>query len=159
MIPRTPGHARPSAPRHRPSAPRHRPWARRHEAGFTLVELLVVLAIIGLLATLVVINVAPIQGRAQQQKARADMAVIEQALQIWRLETGRFPTSEEGLAALTVPGPMGPALETLPDDPWGRPYRYRSPGLDGRAYDLWSLGADGEEGGEGADADILSWAR
>ncbi len=128
------------------------------ERGFTLVELLVVLAIIGLLTTLVVINVLPAQGRAQQQKARADIALIEQGLQMWRIETGRFPTTEEGLAALTVPGTMGAAIQKLPDDPWGRPYLYRSPGLDGRPYDIWSLGADGEEGGEGANADILSWA-
>jgi general secretion pathway protein G len=131
---------------------------RRREAGFTLVELLVVLAIIGLLTTLVVINVLPAQGRAQQQKAKADIALIEQGLQMWRIETGRFPTTEEGLAALTAPGTMGAALSRLPQDPWGRPYYYRSPGLDGRPYDIWSYGADGEEGGEGEAADILSWA-
>ncbi len=132
---------------------------RRPEAGFTLVELLVVLAIIGLLTTLVVVNVLPAQGRAQQQKARADIALIEQGLQMWRIETGRYPTTEEGLAVLTAPGTMGAALARLPDDPWGRPYLYRSPGLDNRPYDIWSYGADGEEGGDGEAADILSWER
>lgn len=135
------------------------PLRRRSEAGFTLVELLVVLAIIGLLTTLVVVNVLPAQGRAQQQKARADIALIEQGLEMWRIETGRYPTTEEGLAALTAPGTMGPALRSLPNDPWGRPYNYRSPGLDGRPFDIWSYGADGEEGGEGENSDILSWAR
>jgi general secretion pathway protein G len=132
---------------------------RPSEAGFTLVELLVVLAIIGLLTTLVVVNVLPAQGRAQQQKAKADIALIEQGLQMWRIETGRYPTTEEGLAALTAPGTMGAALARLPEDPWGRPYNYRSPGLDNRPYDIWSYGADGEEGGDGEAADILSWER
>ena len=94
---------------------------RLSEQGFTLVELLVVLAIIGLLTTVVVINVLPMQGRAQVQKAEADIALIEQGLEFWRIDMGRYPTPEEGLAVLTAPGMTGAKLKNLPNDPWGRP--------------------------------------
>ncbi|MCS6987418.1 MAG: type II secretion system major pseudopilin GspG [Sphingomonadaceae bacterium] len=139
----------PSTSPRRPPAP--------GQAGFTLVELLVVLAIIGLLATIVVVNVLPAQSGAKVKKAQADLALIEQGLELWRLEMGRYPDAAEGLKALTVPGAMGPALKRLPDDPWGRPYNYRIPGEDGRPYDLWSWGSDGEPGGEGDAADITNW--
>lgn len=129
----------------------------RGEQGFTLVELLVVLAIIGLLATVVVVNVLPAQSGARVQKAKADIALIEQGLELYRLDAGRYPDPAEGLAALTAPGAMGPALKRLPNDPWGRPYNYRAPGQNGRPYDLWSWGSDGEEGGEGDAADIANW--
>lgn len=129
---------------------------RPSEAGFTLVELLVVLAIIGLLTTVVVINVLPMQGRAQVQKAEADIALIEQGLEFWRIDTGRYPTSEEGLAALTQPTATGAKLKKLPNDPWGTPYRYVVPGEDGQPYAVISLGADREEGGEGENADLRS---
>ena len=126
------------------------------EAGFTLVELLVVLAIIGLLTTVVVINVLPMQGRAQVQKAEADIALIEQGLEFWRIETGRYPTAEEGLAALTAAGPTGAKLKNLPNDPWGKPYGYAVPGGNDQPYVVFSLGADGAEGGEGENADLRS---
>ena len=126
------------------------------EAGFTLVELLVVLAIIGLLTTVVVINVLPVQGRAQVQKAQADIAIIEQGLELFRLEVGRYPATEEGLAALTVPTAMGAKLKKLPADPWGRAYLYQMPGPDGQAFVVLSLGADGQPGGEGENADLKS---
>ena len=84
---------------------------RQSEQGFTLVELLVVLAIIGLLTTVVVINVLPMQGRAQVQKAEADIALIEQGLEFWRIDMGRYPTPEEGLAVLTAPGMTGAKLK------------------------------------------------
>ena len=126
------------------------------EQGFTLVELLVVLAIIGLLTTVVVINVLPMQGRAQVQKAQADIALIEQGLEFWRIDTGRYPTPEEGLAVLAAPGPMGAKLKNLPNDPWGKPYGYAVPGAHGQPYVVYSLGADGAEGGDGENADLRS---
>ena len=134
--------------------PVRRPRPRHN--GFTLVELLVVLAIIGLLTTVVVINVLPMQSRAQVQKAEADIALIEQALEFWRIDMGRYPTMEEGLAALAVPTAMGAKLKNLPNDPWGRPYGYRIPGENGQPYVVFSLGADGEEGGEDENADLRS---
>jgi general secretion pathway protein G len=133
------------------------------EAGVTLIEMMVVIVIIGLIAAVVAINVLPAQDTARAQKALADVRTLEQALQLYRLDAGRFPTTEEGLDALVRPpatGPTGgpartePYIVRLPSDPWNRPYAYVSPGQNGRAYDLYSLGADGVEGGEGANADI-----
>jgi general secretion pathway protein G len=126
------------------------------EAGFTLVELLVVLAIIGLLTTVVVINVLPMQGRAQVQKAEADIALIEQGLEFWRIDMGRYPTAEEGLAALVQPTATGAKLKSLPNDPWGKPYGYAVPGANNQPFVVFSLGADGVEGGEGENADLRS---
>ena len=129
---------------------------KRSEAGFTLVELLVVLAIIGLLTTVVVLNVLPLQGRAQVQQAEADIALIEQGLEFWRIDSGRYPTQEEGLAMLTQPGVTGAKLKKLPDDPWGHPYQYVVPGENGQPYAVISTGADGQPGGEGENADLRS---
>lgn len=128
------------------------------EAGFTLVELLVVLAILGLLTTVVVINVLPMQGRAQVQKAKADIAIVEQGLELFRLEVGRYPSTDEGLAALTMPSATGAKLKKLPNDPWGRPYIYESPGPDGSPFLIQSFGADGQPEGEGENADLKSGA-
>jgi general secretion pathway protein G len=126
------------------------------QSGFTLVELLVVLAIIGLLTTVVVVNVLPLQGRAQVQKAEADLALIEQGLEFWRIDTGRYPTAEEGLKVLTVPTVSGSKLKKLPRDPWGNAYGYEVPGSNNQPYVVYSLGADGAEGGEGENADLRS---
>lgn len=129
---------------------------KQTEAGFTLVELLVVLAIIGLLTTVVVINVAPMQGRAQVQKARADIAILQQALDFWRIDMGRYPTPEEGLDVLAKPSATGAKIKSLPRDPWGNSYIYAMPGDHGQPYVILSLGADGQPGGDGENADIRS---
>ena len=128
------------------------------ERGFTLVELMVVIVIIGLLATIVAINVLPSGDRARVTAARADISTIENGLELYRLQGGRYPTTAEGLGVLV--GGRGAVLKggKVPDDPWGRPYLYASPGRRGDA-DVWSLGADGKEGGEDVDADIGNWDR
>ena len=127
---------------------------RRGEAGFTLVELMVVIVIIGLLATVVVINVMPAQDTARVKKAQADVALLEQAAEMYRLNRFDYPSGSEGLQALVSEG----FIKRLPDDPWGHAYLYANPGRDGRPFDIYSFGADGREGGEGDDADIGTWA-
>jgi general secretion pathway protein G len=137
---------------------------RRGEDGFTLVELMVVIVIIGLLATIVVINVLPSGDTAKQVRARADISTIEGALEQYRLQLDRYPTTAQGLQALrTAPSGVDAAryqpggyIKKLEDDPWGNPYLYASPGQHGE-FDLWSFGRDGKEGGQGPDADVTSW--
>jgi general secretion pathway protein G len=131
------------------------------EDGFSLVELLVVIVIIGLLATVVMINVLPSQDKAMQSKAKADIATLGQAIEMYRLNTLRYPDASEGLNALlgatsTAPGGTGGYIRKLPKDPWGKDYQYRQPGQHG-AFDVYSFGSDGTEGGEGDAADIGSW--
>lgn len=123
---------------------------REGESGFTLVELMVVIVILGLLTTLVVINVMPSQDLAMRKKAEADIATIGQALEMYRVSNMTYPTSAQGLAVLA--GQSG-TIRRLPDDPWGRPYQYANPGPNG-GVDVFSLGADGQPGGEGENADI-----
>ncbi|MBY9061536.1 type II secretion system major pseudopilin GspG [Sphingomonas yunnanensis] len=137
---------------------------RKKKNGFTLVELMVVIVIIGLLATIVALNVLPSGDTARIQKAKADIATIEQGLELYRLQIGSYPTTSQGLQALvTAPAgadaaryQAGGYVKKLPKDPWGRDYLYASPGQHGAA-DVWTLGADGKDGGEGIDADIGSW--
>ncbi len=131
------------------------------EEGFSLVELLVVIVIIGLLATVVMINVLPSQDKAMQSKAKADIATLTQAVEMYRLNTLRYPDASEGLNALlggtsVTPGATGGYIRKLPKDPWGNDYLYRQPGQHG-TFDVYSLGSDGAEGGEGDAADIGSW--
>ena len=137
----------------------------RHAAsrGFTLIELMVVLVIIGLLAALIVPNVLDRADDARLTAARTDVSNIMQSLKLYRLDNQRYPTGEQGLQALVtkpttspVPSNWRPYLEKLPNDPWGQPYKYLNPGLKGEV-DVFSLGADGKEGGEGKDADLGSW--
>lgn len=138
---------------------------RPRRDGFTLVELLVVIVIIGLLATVVVINVLPSQDRAMVEKARADIATLETALETYRLENLSYPREADGLQALVTAPPglqrperyrEGGYVKRLPEDPWGNAYQYRFPGRNGQV-DVFSFGADGREGGEGNDADIGNW--
>ena len=141
------------------------PLRRSAEHGFTLVELMVVIVIIGLLATIVVINVLPLGDKGRITKAKADISSIEGALDLYKLQNGAYPTTAQGLEALiTAPAGVdaskyqagGYLKGKLPVDPWGRPYLYASPGQHGEE-DVWTLGADNREGGEGANADIGSW--
>ena len=125
---------------------------RQNEDGFTLVEVLVTLVIIGLLTTFVVLNVLPAQGKAQVQKVRGDITAIETALELYRLDNFSYPTEQEGLEALLASG----VIKKMSVDPWGNPYEYRNPGERG-AVDIFSLGADGEPGGEDQNADIGNW--
>ena len=131
--------------------------------GFTLIELMVVLVIIGLLAALIVPNVLDRADDARLTAARTDVSNVMQSLKLYRLDNQRYPTGEQGLQALVtkpttspVPANWRPYLEKLPQDPWGQPYKYLNPGLKGEV-DVFSLGADGKEGGEGKDADLGSW--
>ena len=136
---------------------------RRLAAGFTLIELMVVLVIIGVLAALIVPNVLDRADDARVTAGRTDIANISQALKLYRLDNQRYPTAEQGLQALVIKPTAGPVpgnwklyLEKLPNDPWGRPYQYLNPGIKGE-IDVMSFGADGQSGGEGKDADIGSW--
>ncbi|WP_425408602.1 type II secretion system major pseudopilin GspG [Hyphococcus sp.] len=142
---------------------------RRKQRGITLVELLVVLAILALISAIVVINVLPARDQAAVDKARIDIGVLETALDQYRLDMLNYPTTQQGLDALAAAPadarnatryrPGGYLRGGAPLDPWGNPYQYRIPGERGGAYDLFSLGADGQPGGEGLNADIGNWAQ
>jgi general secretion pathway protein G len=139
------------------------PAPSRRWRGFTLIELMVVLVIIGVLAALIVPNVLDRADDARVTAARTDIANLMQALKLYRLDNQRYPTTEQGLQALVkkpatgpIPPNWRPYLDKLPADPWGRPYQYLNPGLHGEV-DVFSYGADGQSGGEGKDADIGSW--
>lgn len=131
--------------------------------GFTLIELLVVITILGLLAALVVPRLFKQAAKSKVAAAKAQIAAFQTALGAYKLDTGHFPTTEQGLEALRTRPPSeekwdGPYLpREIPVDPWGHPYLYRYPGQHGDEPDIISYGADGREGGEGEDADILSW--
>ncbi|MEW6188425.1 MAG: type II secretion system major pseudopilin GspG [Thermodesulfobacteriota bacterium] len=131
------------------------------QRGFSLIELMVVMVIIGLLAALVGPRIFPKLGKGKQATAKAQIELLNQALDQYRLDTGAYPSSQEGLNALTTnPGNEkwdGPYLKKkVPDDPWGHPYVYQIPGSNGE-YDLLSYGRDNKPGGEGEDKDITNW--
>ncbi len=135
----------------------------RVRRGFTLIELMVVLVIIGVLAALIVPNVLDRADDARTVAARTDVNNLVQALKLYRLDNQRYPAAEQGLTALMAKPTSGPIppnwkayLDKLPQDPWGRPYQYLNPGLHGE-IDVLSFGADGQPGGEGKDADVGSW--
>ena len=139
--------------------------SKRRERGFTLMEIMVVIFIIGLLIAVVAPSVLGSQDKAMRQKVLADLSTLEQALDMYRLDNLRFPSTEQGLQALVKQPSQEPLprswradgyIRRLPEDPWGNAYRYRTPGQHARV-DIFSLGADGLEGGEGTDADLGNW--
>lgn len=139
---------------------------RRHLArGFTLIEIMVVVVIMGVLAALVVPKLIGRTGEAKVAAAKVDIATVMQSLKLYKLDNQRYPTTEQGLQALLTQPTSGPEakgwkaggyLDKLPKDPWGNPYQYLSPGIHGEV-DVFSLGADNQPGGTGDDADIGSW--
>ena len=139
--------------------------SRRAARGFTLIEIMVVVVIMGVLAALVVPKLLSRTGESKVAAAKVDIATIMQALKLYKLDNQRYPTTEQGLQALREKPTSGPAangwkaggyIEKTPKDPWGTPYQYLSPGVKGEV-DVYSLGADGQPGGTGDDADIGSW--
>ena len=134
--------------------------------GFTLIELMAVLVILGILATIVVVNVSPVFQRANIEKIKADIAQTEKALEMYKFNELKYPSTSEGLDALVNPhsGLKNPYLfpedgyiSAIPLDPWGREYLYEFPPRKSRKFDLYTLGADGMEGGSGDDTDIGNW--
>ncbi len=135
------------------------------QSGFSLLEIMVVIFIIGLLATVVMINVLPSQSRAMVEKAEADIRLLENAVEMYRLDLQRYPSTDQGLEALVAAPrdladpdryPAGGYIRRLPEDPWGNPYNYVYPG-ERAAFEIFSLGADGRIGGEDDNADIGNW--
>jgi general secretion pathway protein G len=139
-------------------------WLRRSvQRGFTLIELMVVIAIIAVLAAVIAPNLLDRADDARSTAAKADVNIVVQALKLYKLDNQRFPTAEQGLQALiakptvgVVPTNWRSYLEKLPNDPWGRPYQYLNPGIRGE-IDVMSFGADGQPGGEGKNADVGNW--
>lgn len=141
----------------------------RTSAGFTLIELMVVIAILGILAALVAPSIIGRKEDAMRAAAKAQIKNFEQALKLFYVDNGFYPSTEQGLQALVEKPTIGRIptrwreggyleTKTVPKDPWGNPYVYISPGIHNRDFDIISYGADGQEGGEGKDADIQSWA-
>jgi general secretion pathway protein G len=135
----------------------------RRVVGFTLVEVMVVVVIIGVLAALIVPRVLGRSDEARATAAKHDIAAIMQSLKLYRLDNGRYPTSDQGLQALVtkperppLPANWKPYLDKLPKDPWGSPYQYLNPGVHGE-IDVFSLGAEGQAGAAAADSVIGSW--
>jgi general secretion pathway protein G len=137
---------------------------QRKRAGFTLVEIMVVIVILCILAATIIPKFVGATGQAKVGAAKADIANLTTAIESFSIHMDRFPTTEEGLKVLAEPPSgdekkwRGPYIQEVRPDPWGHPYQYRQPGTHGRnQFDIWSLGADGAEGGEGDNADIGNW--
>lgn len=144
---------------------RKTPFLNAKQRGFTLIELVVVVAIIGILAGVVVTKMMDRPGEARVVAANADIVNITKALRVYKIDNFTYPTSDQGLAALVSKPTLEPIpknykqsgyVDRLPKDPWGNEYVYLSPGQHGD-FDVYSLGADGIQGGEGEDADVTSW--
>lgn len=138
---------------------------RRRQSGFTLIEVMVVVAILAILAAVIVPRVMDEPAKARTAKVKQDLRAIESALDLYKLDNYRYPTTDQGLEALVNPPSSGPEpknykdggyLRKLPEDPWGNPYQYLHPGEHGE-LDVYSLGADGAPGGSGENADIGNW--
>lgn len=142
------------------------PGRNRAQAGFSLLELMVVVVIISILALVIVPRVIDRPDQARIARVQSDLAVLENALQLYKLDNFRYPTTEQGLSALVTKPDRDPVpanwaaggyIDRLPQDPWGGAYQYLSPGVHGQ-FDVFTYGADGVTGGEGLDADIGSWS-
>jgi len=142
----------------------------REEKGFTLLEILIVITILGILASLVAVRLMDRPGEARALKAEMDIKTLETALKLYKLDNAFYPTTEQGLNALVEKPTTGRIpmkwreggyleKEVVPKDPWGNDYLFLSPGAHNRDFDLWSYGADGEEGGEGENADVSNWVQ
>ena len=141
----------------------------RHQSGFTLLEVLIVVAILGILAGVVAVRVMDRPGEARTTRAVIEIETLEKALKLYKMDNGFYPSTEQGLSALVTKPTTGRIPENwreggylekgaLPKDPWKRDYLYMSPGVHLPEFDLWSYGLDGEEGGEGENADVTNWA-
>ncbi|HSN18424.1 MAG TPA: type II secretion system major pseudopilin GspG [Gammaproteobacteria bacterium] len=137
---------------------------RKRHSGFTLIEVMVVVVILGILAAVIVPKIMDKPDEARIVKVKADIQNIQSTLEMYRLDNYTYPTTDQGLQALVQKPTSEPApthwkqyLDQLPTDPWGHPYQYLNPGTHGLAVDIWSLGADGQPGGEGVNADIGNW--
>ena len=140
----------------------------RGDQGFTLLEILIVITILGILASIVAVRIMDRPGEARTMKARLDIKTLENALKLFKLDNAFYPSTDQGLRALIEKPSTGRMpqkwrdggyleKQALPKDPWGNYYLYLSPGVNNRDFDLWSYGADGEEGGEGEDGDVTNW--
>ncbi len=148
-----------------PSFSARHPLRQNRQNGFTLIEIMVVIVILGILAALIVPKIMSRPDEARIVAARQDIGALAQALKLYRLDNKRYPTTEQGLQALVSKPTQAPVpdgwkgggyVEKLPQDPWGHPYQYLNPGLHGE-IDIFSYGADGAPGGENQDADIGNW--
>lgn len=138
---------------------------QRRQQGFTLLEIMIVIVILGVLGSMVVPNLLANKDRADQQKAMTDISSLEQSLDMYRLDNSSYPNTDQGLDSLVnkptaSPEPrsyrQGGYIKRLPEDPWGNEYQYLNPGEHG-SFDIFTLGADNQEGGEGLDQDIGNW--